>query len=368
MEAKTNNEIFEADVTTYDALSGYVGKIKAGAFARMGYIESVKLSKSRRYVNQDNLDKLKSAYKDSDDKPLQRRFMGSIIPDAEEYLAGDGKRKTMDFNFGEDVELINYVVFQMNWLTNENLANIERKKQDEILKLRKLYGFGEPGSENTWRAKGRNVKKKDGSTEFQYSYGGPGLLPITKGGKSGSGYTQSADGGEESDERNKWIDPETGKAAFRQRPSVIESHMFLFDAETGDVEEFDKNLYFILKNEFGAAKSEKAVEELEDDERSYKEALAKIYDIKELQSAHTYLEDKTLWMAYTIIMPDKSKQPSKRWLNKELVNKYRDIFRKLNIEDKMRAVEDFSDAFGKDYSGSKELNEAKSLMSRMDII
>lgn len=34
----------------------------------------------------------------------------------------------------------------------------------------------------------------------------------------------------------------------------------------------------------------------------------------------------------------------------------------------MRAVEDFSDAFGKDYSGSKELNEAKSLMSRMDII
>ena len=368
IEEKNNEpeQLEEADVVTYDALDGYTGKIQSGTFVRMGYIDSVEISKSSRYINPENLKKLKDTYKDSDDKPLQRRFMNTVIPDAENFLAGNGKRKTMDFNFGDNLELVNYIVYQMNWMSNEKVADIERRKAEEIQKLRRLYKFGETGAEDTWRAKGKTVKKKDGTSYFRYTYGGPNVMPQTY--SQGSTYNKSNDGGEASDERNKWQDPITQKTAFRQSPKAIESRMFLYDTETGEVEEFDKNLYFVLKNEFGRAKVEKAVEELEDEERAYKEALEKIYADKNLQSAHTFKEEKTLWMAYTILMPDKTRQPSKRWINRELKNKYGDIIKKLNIEDKMKVVEDFSDVYGKNLEESTELNETKSFMNRLDNI
>ena len=312
---KTLKLMTESEVVTSDNLDGYVGKIGDGWFVRSGYINSADVRGERRYVNQDNLERLKGYQ--GQVGSIGKKFLGTSVEDSDAWMSNTNpkKNKTVTFNFGEGISIVEYTEYEMNWYSNEKVAKIERNKFDKILALRKKYGFdGSDDANNSWRGKSREIKSGEHAGEKVYTYGNGGLMPDNTNKPKGTPYIMPS----KDSELNLWTDPETGKRAYRQSPRVVKRVYVAIDAETGEVEKLPDGFVEFLSTKFGRPAVKKTQEELEADEQAYKNELAQIENENELKSAWSLLEDKTLWMSYTIQMPDGSKRPSKTWKNDAL--------------------------------------------------
>lgn len=298
---------------TGDNLIDYLGTIPRGRFVTMGYINSEEISTGLRYVNADNYAKFVNSYTDSDEYPLQRKYLGNVRGDMEDYLQ-NGKTKTMKFNFNSDIAIVSYSVFQLNWLNAQGVAELEATKSDALQRLRKEHGFGAEGAEDTWRGKFSLYKTGKNAGEKRYVYGGADIMPIKNAHVADtSKFNQRG----EEDERDIFKSEE-GDVVFRQRPPVLVKKLyFLVDKTTGDVEVMNNQLFKVLKDSFGK-KVENKVEDLEEDELAYKKALAQLNT--DYPSAHTLHRNKTLWMSYTIERGNTKDR--KRWVNTELLSQY----------------------------------------------
>ena len=320
---------------TNDDFTSFTGKIQSKWGVRIGYISSEKLSAKNRYVTQTNYDELRSAYKPGEDKPLTRKFMGTTMDDIGSYLANNDpkKRKTMDFNFGENISIVNYTVYALSWLNQDDVADIEQKKNDELLRLRQKYGFGEEGAENTWRNKHTFYKTGEHQGEKKWTYGGPGLMPQI-GHVGGNKYNER----DYSDEKSGFKD-ELGNIAYRQKPTgIVLRKYYLIDETNGNVEELDENLFNILSKKFGAVKAKAAVDELEKDEAEYVRELNELNGREDLKSAINFLKDKTLWMTYSVKRTDKTIE-SKRWINPQLEERYSALLPLMDLTDKFQKTD-----------------------------
>lgn len=329
-EVKALNYMSEADVVTTDNLDGYIGKIGRGWFVYCGYINEVKLSSSSRYVNADNLGKLRGM--SGNLGPVGKKFMGTTVDDAQAWLDDQNpkKRKTVDFHFSEDVSMIEYVEYEMHWFDNKKVAEIEKNKFDRMLDLRKKHGFdGSEEANNSWRGKTSIIGSGPRKGETKYVYGGGGLMPNYDNRGKGTNYTAPDD----TTEINMWVDPITGKRAYRQDPKALRRKYIMIDNSTGEVEDMDAELYSLLKDQFGRPKVEQAKAELEAEEQAFVDDMKALE--KEFRSALSLLEDKTLWMSYTIQMPDGSTRPSKTWKNPALESKYENVINHLGLGKKL---------------------------------
>lgn len=298
---------------TGDNLIDYLGTIPRGRFVRMGYISSESISTGLRYVNADNYAKFVNSYTDSDEYPLQRKYLGNVRGDMEDYLQ-NGKSKTMKFNLNSDIEIVSYSVFVVNWLNPQGVADLEDAKFTALQRLRKEHGFGAEGAEDTWRGKFDVYKTGANAGKKRYTYGGAGILPIkSEHAPDKSKYNRVGD----NDERDVFVSDD-GEVAFRQRPpEVVKKIYFLLDKTTGEVEVMNNELFKVLKNSFGKKVDDKFAG-LEADEIAYKKALEKLN--ADYPSAHTLLRSKTLWMSYTIERGNTKDR--KRWVNTELLSQY----------------------------------------------
>ena len=309
---------------TGDRFKDYVGKIQKGWQVHVGYVTTVKLSLDRTYPTQDSYDYLSSKL-DAGTGEKFKEFLGTSMDDMKNFIDNPGKRKSFGFPVKENYEIIKFQEYSISWMDSKAIAEFYKALGDKEIELRRSSGFGEPGAENTWRGKSTVYKSGPHAGETKYTYGGAGLLPISKAG--GNTYKDS---GSEEGFQDSWRDPVTGKHALRQKPSKYgEPRYFLHDLSDDTYEEVSKDIIHTLEYKF---KQTKAEQELETDERQFVTALAAITNEK--SAVWNLMEDKCLFISYTLVMPDGSKKP-KRLVNQELKQELEPIIDALGLRDRL---------------------------------
>ena len=150
-------------------------------------------------------------------------------------------------------------------------------------------------------------------------------MPIVKTGGNTYNDASSEDGFQDS-----WKDPLTGKHALRQEPVKYgEPRFFLHDLNDDTYEEVSKDIVYTLAYKF---KQPKIEQELEADEKQFVDALALI--TAEKSSVWNLMEDKCLFISYTLVMPDGSKKPT-RLVNPELKQQLEPIIDTLGLRNRL---------------------------------
>lgn len=316
-------EVDNRDVNS-DKFGDYVGSIKKGWQVHVGYVTTENLGLSRTYPTQDSYDALSKRLDGRTGEKLND-YLGTSMQDMSDYLANPGKNKTFKFPVKDNYEIIKFQEYSMSWMNRDALAEFYKALGDKELELRRNSGFGQDGAENTWRGKSSVYKTGAHAGETKWTYGGPGVQPIVKTG--GNTYNDSsAEGGF----HDSWRDAETGKYALRQKPVKYgEPRYFLHDLNDDSYEEVSKDIIITLQYKF---KQPKIEQELEADERQFVDALAEINNEK--SSVWNLMEDKCLFISYTLLMPDGTKKP-KRLTNPELKQKLEPIIDTLGLRDRI---------------------------------
>lgn len=338
----------ERNVTS-DNLENYLKEMN-GRIVFIGYINEIsKISQSRRYANAENSAQLTKHY-DEGGKIL-KKFLGDTPQSVAKWVK-DPTGKTTNFNLNtEGVSIVSYTLYKMNWLSNEDVAEIERKKEEAKQALRKEHGFGEDHGENDWR----NKTTTDKSGKTSYVYGGNSILSNQTNKSKGTIYTISS----QSSEQNGWeSNSDTIKdRAWRQRPEIFSRKYFAIDKETGEVESVSDDFMTLMDSGFKAKKVEKVKAELEADEAAYVNALAELNARPEFASAITLLESKTLWMSYTPRSKGDAPQP-KTWINSELMSKYSTLIDYIpNLRKKLTPTDNISELYDRNIKPVLEFQE-----------
>lgn len=311
---------------TDDRFKDYVGKIQKGWQVHVGYVTTEQLGLSRTYPTQDSYDELSSKLNGNTGEKF-KDFFGTSMDDMKNFIDNPGKRKSFGFPIKENYEIIKFQEYSMAWMDEKTLAQFYKALGDKELELRRSSGFGEPGAENTWRGKSTVFKSGQHAGETKYIYGGAGILPIARQDKQGNTFKQA---NAEDGMQDSWKDPVTGKNALRQKPIKYgEPRYFLHDLNDGTYEEVNKEIINTLAYKF---KQPKVEQELEADEKQFVMALAEI--TKEKSAVWNLLEDKCLFISYTLLMPDGTKKP-KRLINYDLKAELEPIIDTLGLRNRL---------------------------------
>lgn len=251
------------------------------------------------------------------------KFLSTTLDDIDAYNADTRKtkRKTIDLPFSDRYAIVEFMALSVTWRSAKGLANFYKNTHDDYLRLRKDYGFGEEGAENTWRGKSTVIKTGKNAGKTKYTYGGAGLLPIVNPDAPDNAYKKVSYG---EDFADTYEDETTGMKAYRQQATVYGTpRYFLVNMDNGKTEELSKSFVDFLKKGM-SSRTTSAVEELEEDERAYKDALKLIRD-KE-SSVWNLLKDKTLYIHATKHAQNGDKTPID-YTNQELEAKFPEIVR-----------------------------------------
>ena len=305
---------------TGDRFEDYVGKIKKGWQVHVGYVTTEKLALSMTYPTQASHDELAGALQGNSGEYLNN-YLGSTLGDMQNYITNPGKAKTFKFPVNENYEIIKFQEYSLSWMDKETLTDFYKVLGDKEIELRRNSGFGADGAEDTWRGKFTIYKTGEHAGEKNYKYGGAGIMPIVT--RGGNTYNDSSSEGGFQD---SWKDPKTNKHALRQKPEKYgEPRYFLHNMEDNTYEEVGKDIIDILKYKF---KKPSVAQELEKDELEFVNALSVINDEK--SSVWNLMEDKCLFISYTLVMPDGTKKP-KRLINYDLKNELEPIIDSLGL-------------------------------------
>lgn len=317
-EAEDKHEI------TTDKFADYTGKIKKGWAVHVGYVTTETLALSRTYPTQKSHDEL-SAKIGAGVGDKFKDYIGTSLDDMQKFIDNPGKSKTFKFPVKENYEIIKFQEYSMNWMDRESIAAFYKAIGDKELDLRRQSGFGQEGAEDTWRGKFTFYKTGEKAGQKKYAYGGAGLLPQVD--KGGNTYTDSNDA---EGFQDSWKDPKTGKHALRQKAVAYgEPRYFLHDLNVNSYEEVSKDIVYTLAYKF---KQPKVVQELEQDEQAFVDALKNIRS--ESSAVWKLMEEKCLFITYTLVMPNGSKQP-KRLVNQDLKAQLEPIINDLGLRDKL---------------------------------
>lgn len=309
---------------TGDRFENYIGRIKKGWQVHVGYVTTEKLALSRTYPTQDSYNELSAKLNGNTGEKLND-YLGTTMDDMNNFITNPGKAKSFKFPVKENYEIIKFQEYSMAWMDRQTLAQFYAALNDKEIDLRRASGFGADGAENTWRNKSTIYKSGEHAGETKYTYGGAGVMPIVKSG--GNTYNDS---GSEDGFQDSWKDPLTGKHALRQKPVKYgEPRFFLHDLNDDTYEEVSKDIVYTLAYKF---KQPKIEQELEADEKQFVDALALI--TAEKSSVWNLMEDKCLFISYTLVMPDGSKKPT-RLVNPELKMQLEPIIDALGLRNRL---------------------------------
>jgi hypothetical protein len=311
---------------TDDRFKDYVGKIQKGWQVHVGYVTTEELGLSRSYPTQGSYDYLASKLSAGTGEKF-KDYLGTSMEDMKNFLENPGKRKSFEFPLKENYEIIKFQEYSISWMNTQAIAEFYQALGDKELELRRNSGFGEPGAENTWRNKSTIYKSGKNAGKTKYIYGGPNVNPIVNPGTGGNTFKQA---NAEDGMQDSWKDPLTGKNALRQIPVKYgEPRFFLHDLNDGTYEEVSKEIVNALAYKF---KQPKVEQELEADEKQFVTALAEI--TKEKSTLRNLLEEKCLFISYTLKMPDGTKKP-KRLINYNLKDELEPIIDTLGLRGRL---------------------------------
>lgn len=359
------NEMYEGNDTnrdiTNDKLGDFVNKIPSGSAVHVGYLTEETLPLKRANVNSENSAKMNDFISGlSDDTMFHDYISNDIVNGMNDYVSNDSPKKPKTYNFkpNEKYKIIKFQEYSMNWMTREGVAKFYADNSQKVMDLRKKYGFGpdvDPEDEANWRNKSHILKTGPHAGEKAYDYGGPGLRPITR--TSGSTFKDTT--GEEGF-HDSWRDPKTGKYAIRQKPTAYgDPIFFLYNTETKQGEMLGKDFFYFLKKAFGSSTAKQAMQGLAQDEMEYIKELELLN--KESSKVWSLLEERTLFISYTSKAPSGEKM-KRRIVNPDLMNEYGAIINQMGLNGRVDVAE------SKIISQSKELNEVKNFMNRLNRI
>jgi hypothetical protein len=184
-----------------------------------------------------------------------------------------------------DCNIIKLGRYKFNWRNQVKNAEYWEKNNNDVIELRRKYGFGKDEdsySETDWRRKP--------------VYGGVGLRKVLKSGTQGVSKYQPG-------MHDTLYTSKDGKMALRQqlaRENNDRSVWFFVD-EFGKMTEIPKDVIYFLMHSFSKIKNNKGTVDLQamdEDERNFKAELAAL-DMKTHKATKTMLLDSVLYIAGT---------------------------------------------------------------------
>lgn len=238
--------------------------IQNGHFVSIGYLSDTKLALSKRYITPENDAELANRIANNPDSRFGQDFAKARL--GAKYQKGlSGQSKTGEFEISP-VHILKMTRYNFQWKNAEKLRqDYEERELPLEQAIRKHHGFTEFDSANEFDETDWHVKK---NSKGGWKYGGPSIFPeVADGNKSGLGWKPIGGGEADFFEHEK-----THNISFRQVMSdknIKSYELYYVSEDDGVLNPFDQDTYNFLKDGFGRAKVENAIEDVLDEEKAF---------------------------------------------------------------------------------------------------